>query len=127
MKQGEYEAQRDGTATYRIIGSAEARERGYPDAPQAGWWGECWCIYRFDADGRAVERVGSDGGEPEDQVLVRDWAWVAEALNREAERCRAAARDARTAALREAEGMLRAGAMHGAADAIAALAGREGA
>ncbi len=38
---------------------------------------------------------------------------------------RAAARDARAAALREAEGVLRAGSMHGAADAIAALAGRE--
>jgi hypothetical protein len=27
------------------------------------------------------EIVGSGGGEPEDQLLVRDWAWVAEALN----------------------------------------------
>lgn len=25
--------------------------------------------------------VGVDGGEPEDQLLVRDWAWVVEILN----------------------------------------------
>lgn len=25
--------------------------------------------------------IGSDGGEPEDQVLVRDWRWVVDALN----------------------------------------------
>jgi hypothetical protein len=40
-----------------------------------------------DEDGwRIVDRatgaeVGRDGGEPEDQSLVRDWAWVADALN----------------------------------------------
>lgn len=46
-----------------------------------------------DEDGwRIVDRatgadVGYDGGEPEDQILVRDWAWVADALNQvEAER-----------------------------------------
>lgn len=25
--------------------------------------------------------IGSDGGEPEDQLLVRDWDWVVVALN----------------------------------------------
>lgn len=25
--------------------------------------------------------VGSDGGEPEDQLLCRDWSWVVDALN----------------------------------------------
>lgn len=24
--------------------------------------------------------IGSDGGEPEDQSLVRDWSWVRDAL-----------------------------------------------
>lgn len=28
------------------------------------------------------EEVGRDGGEPEDQTLVRDWDWVAKALNK---------------------------------------------
>jgi hypothetical protein len=27
------------------------------------------------------EEVGRDGGEPEDQSLVRDWEWVVHALN----------------------------------------------
>jgi len=27
-------------------------------------------------DGVAVEYFGQDGGEPEDQLLVRDWSWV---------------------------------------------------
>lgn len=26
--------------------------------------------------------IGSDGGEPEDQRLYRDWAWVVPALNK---------------------------------------------
>ena len=28
-----------------------------------------------------IEIIGTDGGEPEDQLLVRDWKWVAPALN----------------------------------------------
>jgi hypothetical protein len=27
------------------------------------------------------EFIGCDGGEPEDQLLVRDWSWVAPAMN----------------------------------------------
>ncbi|HYD53025.1 MAG TPA: hypothetical protein VEA99_10370 [Gemmatimonadaceae bacterium] len=103
MTTQEFEAQRDGAATYRMVYADEARARGYPDAPERGWWRDPCCLYRFDAEGRAVELIGTDGGEPEDQVLTRDWAWVAEALNREAERCHAAARGAREQALREAE------------------------
>lgn len=30
--------------------------------------------------GKIVEVLGTDGGEPEDQTLTRDWAWVAPAL-----------------------------------------------
>lgn len=26
-------------------------------------------------------KLGTDGGEPEDQTLVRDWSWVANELN----------------------------------------------
>lgn len=32
-------------------------------------------------DTQTGEEVGRDGGEPEDQSLVRDWAWVPERLN----------------------------------------------
>lgn len=31
-------------------------------------------------DGEPVEEIGSDGGEPEDNSFLRDWKWVAPAL-----------------------------------------------
>lgn len=31
--------------------------------------------------GKIVEVIGTDGGEPEDQTLIRDWSWVVPALN----------------------------------------------
>jgi len=37
-------------------------------------------VFRMEG-GVPVELLGSDGGDPEDQVLSRDWAWVAPALN----------------------------------------------
>lgn len=42
------------------------------------------------ADGVPVRFVGSDGGEPEDQLLCRNWAWVAEEMNGAATRLEAA-------------------------------------
>ena len=33
-------------------------------------------------DTETGEEVGTDGGEPEDQLLVRDWKWVPELLNK---------------------------------------------
>ena len=42
---------------------------------------ECWCVVLFE-DGKQKEIIGWDGGEPEDQVLVRDWDWVADALKK---------------------------------------------
>ena len=35
-----------------------------------------WVLCAVDAEGRAVQALGWDGGEPEDQLLVRDWSWV---------------------------------------------------
>lgn len=39
-----------------------------------------WHVVEFEGD-TPLRIVGSDGGEPEDQLLVRDWRWVAVALN----------------------------------------------
>jgi hypothetical protein len=36
-------------------------------------------VFRVE-DGVAVSELGSDGGEPEDNSLSRDWSWVAPAL-----------------------------------------------
>lgn len=38
---------------------------------------ERWAVI----DRSTGEVIGCDGGEPEDQVLVRDWRWVVDALN----------------------------------------------
>jgi len=44
-----------------------------------------YCLIEFDGD-TPVRIVGQDGGAPEDQLLVRDWAWVAVELNAQAAR-----------------------------------------
>ena len=33
-------------------------------------------------DTKTGEVIGYDGGEPEDQLLVRDWSWVPDILNK---------------------------------------------
>lgn len=37
---------------------------------------ECWDLILMDENDNITEVLGSDGGEPEDQLLVRDWDWV---------------------------------------------------
>ena len=68
---------------------SEAKEQGY----EAPWGCTDWHdmidvegedeytsgIWMIDVDGSHF--IGSDGGEPEDQTLGRDWAWVTGALN----------------------------------------------
>ena len=38
-------------------------------------------VFRCDLNGKPIQLIGSDGGEPEDQTLGRDWRWVTRALN----------------------------------------------
>lgn len=66
---------------YIVLDDDDATLAGGPAAPTADSysdWG--WTVYRQDEDGRLLEAIGSDGGEPEDQLLIRDWKWVAPAL-----------------------------------------------
>lgn len=71
----------------------EAAELNW-DEPYGGLWEEVlgdddggWddYDYRFGIweveDGIGYKFVGSDGGEPEDNSLNRDWAWVVDELN----------------------------------------------
>lgn len=62
-----------------------------PDALDAGWPGwpdigdeneppDCWGLWLCE-DGVPVRLIGEDGGEPEDQTMVRRWAWVRDACN----------------------------------------------
>ena len=73
---------------YKLVSATEAFSNKYPD--YENWTGEdeeaCkdsyrTAIYRFE-NGVAVEYLGSDGGEPEDQSLSRDWSWVDTALDK---------------------------------------------
>lgn len=62
----------NGAAKYEVVDSQALDKRfGYLRGAN------CWCLMLGD------ELVGCDGGEPEDQMLVRDWAWVPERLNAE--------------------------------------------
>ena len=40
----------------------------------------CFVLVRLSED-FVIEVIGYDGGEPEDQLLVRDWSWVTSALD----------------------------------------------
>jgi len=40
-----------------------------------------WALVEYH-DGSPVFAIGCDGGEPEDQILVRDWKWVGIAMNK---------------------------------------------
>ena len=67
-----------GEKRFIVVSEREAREEIGNEAVDA--WGDrddSWLL--IDRHKRCV--VGADGGEPEDQLLVRDWSWVAEALN----------------------------------------------
>lgn len=69
---------------YRIVQAEIAVKNNYPDAQQFEDWGDTWdmsCVYRFEGE-TPIELIGWDGGEPEDQVLYRDWAWVPKALKK---------------------------------------------
>lgn len=66
---------------YKIVSLVDADKAGlnvYKDR-----WGE-WefehAVVRVE-DGCMVEIIGEDGGEPEDNTLTRDWAWIDDALN----------------------------------------------
>ena len=71
---------------YRIMDREECEEIGLLEK-NAYKDGFGWAVVRFEGD-RAVEVIGEDGGEPEDQLLIRDWRWVAPALNAAFERGR---------------------------------------
>ena len=61
---------------YKVISKEEAIKLGvmveYARQEKFGW-----CV--LDTETNTV--IGEDGGEPEDQLLVRDWDWVVHALN----------------------------------------------
>jgi hypothetical protein len=71
--------------SYKVVGLLDAKKAGYP-APTWGWDEDEWYewydqgIWRFEDD-EPVEFIATSGGEPEDNSFIRDYAWVAPALN----------------------------------------------
>lgn len=74
----------DCRVSYRIVSLQDAKENDYPyymnwehvTEDDMHW---CWGVWSFMGD-TPLTYMGEDGGEPEDQVLIRDWRWVAHAL-----------------------------------------------
>lgn len=69
-----------------VVHSSEAIKNGYPDDQGTlhhlnRWHEAAFCLYETDGE-KPIRFVASDGGEPEDQLLVRDWSWVADELNK---------------------------------------------
>ena len=52
-----------------------------PDKFKEAYSDDHWFLVEI-VDGVIIRIVGSDGGEPEDQLLVRDWSWVADEMNK---------------------------------------------
>lgn len=79
MTQEEYERQRnDVTNRFRVFNTRDLASLGLCEESKDD--GVYWLV-EF-APGKAPRIVSRDGGEPEDQSLMRDWSWVAGALNR---------------------------------------------
>lgn len=70
------------TVEYKQMSTAEAVAAKVPSAADwhSDWeeWRQCIVLYE---DSKPVRILSSDGGEPEDQTLTRDWGWVTEELN----------------------------------------------
>jgi len=70
--------------TWKILSLEAIDDSGdYDIRPYKDKYGE-W-TYRYavirEVDGFIVDLLATDGGEPEDNTLTRDWAWIADALN----------------------------------------------
>ena len=67
---------------YRAIDARTAKAAGLPDWSDVyDDWNPYWVGVWMFVDGVATKLIGSDGGEPEDQTMGRDWSWVVPALN----------------------------------------------
>ena len=69
------------TVEYRSVPFGEAEKNGWPGTQHRDDYHDdgTSIVYRFE-DGAPVAVIGTDGGEPEDQSLYRDWRWVPLAL-----------------------------------------------
>ena len=64
---------------FRVVSADEAYSRGWIE--DEGRFNSGWALLEFDDAGKFLRVVGQDGGEPEDQLLIRHWSWVVDELN----------------------------------------------
>jgi len=80
MSMKEYENQRDSAARFAVMSREDAAKHGLLNPVEYAVFDFGWLVVER-APGETPRIVGADGGEPEDALLVRDWQWVAPALN----------------------------------------------
>lgn len=66
---------------YKVVFLEDIIKEKYPRYQDFDSDNPCWALYEFEDD-KPLRLVGSDEGEPEDRLLVRDWSWVPEELNK---------------------------------------------
>jgi len=69
---------------FKVLSSTEAINQGFIRGDEVEFYknNPNWLLFEFDETDNEPRLVGQDGGEPEDQLLVRDWSWVVKELNR---------------------------------------------
>lgn len=65
---------------YATLSFEDATKLGYVGLDEYSDYEYRCGVFRMEND-KPVAMLGHDGGEPEDQTLWRDWAWVSYALN----------------------------------------------
>lgn len=67
--------------TFKLVDVEEALRDGYPGSENYDFYEKYDTLLFEFCDGKAVRYVASDGGEPEDATLYRDFNWVVDELN----------------------------------------------
>jgi hypothetical protein len=70
----------DSMDRFEVIDNEKAVALGLAEVDKYDKYHFWWLVVENLPDG-TKRIVGEDGGEPEDQLLVRDWKWVAPELN----------------------------------------------
>lgn len=82
----------ENSARFQVVSTKEAIALGALD-PEEYDENDYYRQYLVDTLNDPARLVGHDGGEPEDQILCRDWRWVVKELNRLNEEHEAKARE----------------------------------
>ncbi len=62
---------------FQVLSSDDSRL----DETYSSEFPDCWVLVETHPNGKVARVIANDGGEPEDQNLVRDFSWVPDILN----------------------------------------------